>query len=79
MVKNTTLALERKALVLVLLNSCSIFNRTKFKNVVKNIHNRYRLQVGFKNKARLGSASPFKDHILIDLTFGAVHNEVAII
>ena len=56
-VKQTTLTVEKKPLVLVLpyLGSISLQTRTKLKKSFKNILNCRKLQIVFKNKARLGS------------------------
>ena len=56
-VKETTQTVEKKPLVLVLpyLGSISLQTRTKLKKSFKNILNCRKLQIVFKNKARLGS------------------------
>ena len=56
-VKETTLTVEKKPLVLVLpyLGSISLQTRTKLKKSLKNILNCCKLQIVFKNKIRLGN------------------------
>ena len=56
-VKQTTLTVEKKPLVLVFsyLASISLQTRTKLKKSLKNILNCCNLQMVFKNKTRLGS------------------------
>ena len=60
-VKETTLTVEKKPLVLVLpyLGSISLQTRTKLKNSLKNILNCCKLQITFKNKTRLGNKDLF--------------------
>ena len=55
-VKETTLTVEKKPLVLVLpyLGSILLQTRTKLKKSLKNILNCCKLQIVFKNKTRLG-------------------------
>ena len=74
-VKETTLVVEKKPLVLVLLylGSVSLQTRTKLKKSLKNILNCYKLQIMFKNKTRLGNDFHFKDPIPKDLTSGVVY------
>ena len=74
-VKETTLTVEKKPLVLVLpcLDSISLQTRTKLKNSLKNILNCCTLQIVFKNKTRLGNNFHFKDRIHKDLTSGVVY------
>ena len=57
LVKQTTLTVEKKSLVLVFpyLASVSLQTRTKLKKSLKNILNCCNLQIVFKNKTRLGS------------------------
>ena len=74
-VKETTLTVEKKSLVLVLpyLGSISLQTRTKLKKSLKNILNCCKLQIVFKNKTRLGNNFHFKDQIPKDLTSGVVY------
>ena len=74
-VKETTLTVEKKPLVLVLpyLGSISLQTRTKLKKSLKNILNCCKLQIVFKNKTRLGNKFHFKDQIPKDLTSGVVY------
>ena len=74
-VKETTLTVEKKPLVLVLpyLGSISLQTRTKLKKSLKNILNCCKLQIVFKNKTRLGNNFHFKDRIPKDLTSGVVY------
>ena len=74
-VKETTLTVEKKPLVLFLLYSglISLQTRTKLKKSLKNILNRCKVQIVFKNKSRLGNNFNFKDRILNYLTSGAVY------
>ena len=74
-VKETTLTVEKKALVLVLpyLGSTSLQTRTKLKKSLKHILNCYKLQIVVKNKTRLGNNFHFKDQIPKDLTSGVVY------
>ena len=74
-VKETTLAIEKKPLVLVLpyLGSISLQTRTKLKNSFKNILNCCKLQIVFKNKTRLGNNFHFKDRIPKDITSAVVY------
>ena len=73
-VKETTLTVEKKSLVLVLpyLGSISLQTRTKLKKSLKNILNCCKLQIVFKNKTRLGNNFHFQDQIPKDLTSGVV-------
>ena len=72
-VKQATLTVEKKPLVLVLpyLGSISLQTRTKLKKSLKN--NCCKLQIVSKNKTRLGNNFHFKERIPKDLTSGAVH------
>ena len=56
-VKETTLTIEKKPLVLVLpyLGPISLQTRTKLKKSLKNILNYCKLQIVFKNKTRLAT------------------------
>ena len=56
-VKETTLTIEKKSLVLVLpyLGPISLQTRTKLKKSLKNILNYCKLQIVFKNKTRLAT------------------------
>ena len=74
-VKQTTLTVEKKPLVLVLpyLGSISLQTRTKLKKSLKNILNCRKLQIVFKIKTRLGSNFYFQDQIPKDLTSGVVY------
>ena len=71
-VKETTLTVEKKPLVLVLpyLGSISLQTRTNLKKSLKNILNCCKLQIVFKKKARLSNNFHFKDQIPKDLTSG---------
>ena len=53
-VKETTLPVEKKPLVVVLpyLGSISLQSRTKLKKSLKNILNFYKLQIVFKNETK---------------------------
>ena len=74
-VKETTLTVEKKSLVLVLpyLGSISLQTRTKLRKSLKNILNCSKLQIMLKNKTRLGNNFHFKDQIPKDLTSGVVY------
>ena len=74
-VKETTLTVEKKPLVLVLqsLGSISLQTRTKLKKSFKNIFDYCKLQIVFKNKTRLVDIFHFKDQIPNDLTSGVVY------
>ena len=74
-VKETTLTVEKKPLVLVLpyLGSISLQTRTKLKKSLKNILNCSKLQIVFKNKSTLGNKFYFKDQIPKDLISGVVY------
>ena len=74
-VKETTLTVEKKSLVLVLpyLASISLQTTTKLKKSSKNILNCCKLQIVFKNKTRLGNNFHFKDQIPKNLTSGFVY------
>ena len=73
-VKETTLTVEKKSLVLALpyLGSISLQTRAKLKKPLRNILNCCKLQIAFKNKTRLGNNFHFKDQIPKDLTVGVV-------
>ena len=62
-VKETSLTVEKKPLVLVLpdLGSVSLQTRTKLKKSLKNVLNCCNLQIEFKNKTRLGNNFHFKE------------------
>ena len=72
-VKETTLKIEKKSLVLVLpyLGSISLQTRTKLKKLLKNILNCCKLQIVYKN--RLGNKFHFKDQSTKYLTSGVVY------
>ena len=74
-VKETTLRVEKKLLVVVppYLGSISLQARTKLKKSLKNILNCCKLQIAFKNKTRLDNNFHFKDQIPKDLTSGVVY------
>ena len=74
-VKETTLTVEKKPLVLVLpyLGSISLQAMTKLKKLSKNVFNCCKFQIVFKNKTRLGNNFHFKDQIPKDLTSGVVY------
>ena len=74
-VKETTLTIEKKSLVLVLpfLGSISLQTKTKLKKSLTNILNCCTLQIVFKNKTRFGNNFHFKDQITKDLTSGVVY------
>ena len=71
-VKETTLTVEKKPLVLVLpyLGSISLQTRTKLKKSMKNVLNCCKL---FKNKTRWGNNFHFKDQIPKDITSGVIY------
>ena len=71
-VKETTLTVAKKSLVLVLpcLGSISLQTRTKLKKSWKSILNCCKLRIAFKNKTRLGNNFHFKGRIPKDLTSG---------
>ena len=73
-VKETTLTVEKKPLLLVLpyLGLISLQTRTKLMKSLKNILNCCKLQIVFKNKARLGNNFHFKNRIPKDFTSGFV-------
>ena len=73
-VKETTLTVGKKPLVLVLLylGSVSLQTRTKLKKSLKNILNYCKLHIVFKNKTRLDNFY-FKDQIPKDLLSGVVY------
>ena len=74
-VKETTLAVEKKPLVLV--HPCfgliSLQTKAKLKKSSKNILNCCKMQIMFKNKTRLGNNFHFKDRIPKDPTSIAVY------
>ena len=74
-VKETTLIVEKKPLVLVLpyIGSISLQIRTKLKTSLKNILNCCKLQIVFKNMTRLGNNFHLKYRISKDLTSGVVY------
>ena len=74
-VKETTLTVKKKSLVLVYAYLGSIFlqTRTKLKKSLKYILNFCQLQIVFKNKTRLGSNFHFKDRISEDLSSDIVY------
>ena len=74
-VKEITLTVEKKHLVLVLpyFGSISLQTRTKLDKSLKNILNCCKLQIVFKNKTRLGNNFHFKDQIPRDFTSGVVY------
>ena len=74
-VKETTLSVEKKPLVLFLLylGSVSLQTRTKLKKSFKIILNCCNLQRVFRNKIRLGNKFHFQDGTPEDLTSGAVY------
>ena len=72
-VQETTSAVEKKPLVLLLPCSISLQTRTKFKKSLKNIFNCCKLQITFKNRTRLGNNFHFKDRIPKNLTTGVVY------
>ena len=74
-VKETTLTVEKKPLVLVLpyLGSISLQTRTKLKKSLKNILNCCKLLIVFKNDTRSGNNFHFKNQIPKGLTSGVVY------
>ena len=74
-VKETTLTVEKKTLVLVLpyLGSISLLTKNKLKKALKNILNCSKMQTVFKNKTRLYNNFHFKDQISKYLTSGVVY------
>ena len=74
-VKETTLTVAKKPLVLVLpyLSSVSLQTRNKLKKSLKNIFNCCKLQMLFENKTILGNNFYFKDWISKDLTSGVIY------
>ena len=74
-VKETTLTVEKKALVLVLpyLGSISLQTINRLKKSLKNILNCSKLQLVSQNKTILGSNFHFKDWIPNYLTFGIIY------
>ena len=74
-VREATLTVEKKPLVLVLsyLGSISLQTRTKLKKSLKNILNCCKLQIVLKNKTRLDNNFHFKDQILKGVTSGVVY------
>ena len=69
-VKETTLTVEKKPLVLAVPYLGSISLQTNLKKSLKNILNCCKLQIVLKNKTRLGNNFHFKDQIPKDLTSG---------
>ena len=74
-VKETTLTVEKKSLVLVLpyLGSISLQTSTKLKRSLKNILNCCKLKIVFKNKTRLDNNFHLKNQIPKDLISGVVY------
>ena len=74
-VKETSLTVEKKPLVLVLLylDSMSLQTRNKLKKSLKNMLNYCKLQIVLTNKTRLDNNFYFKDQIPKDLTSGVVY------
>ena len=74
-VKETTLTVGKKHLVLVLpyFGSISLQFRTKLNKSLKNILNCCELQIGLNKKTRLGSNFHFKDQIPKDLASGVIY------
>ena len=72
-VKETTLTVEKKPLVLLLpyLDSISLQTRTKLNKSLKNI-NYYKLHIMFKNTTRLDNFH-FKDQISNNPTYGIIY------
>ena len=73
--KETTLTVEQKPLVLVLLylELISLQPRIKLKKSLKNILNCCKLQIMIKYKTRIGKSFHFKDRIPNYLTSGVVY------
>ena len=73
--KETTLTVEKKALVLVLpfLRSIPLQTSTKLKKSLKNVLICCKLLIVFTNKIRLGNNFHFKDQNSKDLSPGVVH------
>ena len=71
-VKETTVTVQNKSLVLVLpyLRSMFLQTKTKLKKSLKNILNCWKLQIVFKNKTKFSNNFHFKDQIPKDLTSG---------
>ena len=71
-VKETTVTVQNKSLVLVLpyLRSMFLETKTKLKKSLKNILNCWKLQIVFKNKTKFSNNFHFKDQIPKDLTSG---------
>ena len=74
-VKETTLTVEKKSLVLVIpyLGSISLQARNKLKNSLKDILNCCKLQIVFSKKTRLGNNFHLKYRIPKDLTSGIIY------
>ena len=74
-VKETTVTVEKKSLVLVLPyhGSISLQNRAKLKKSLKSIRNCSKMRIVFQNKTRLVNNFYFKDQIPKDLTSGVVY------
>ena len=74
-VKETTLTVEKKPLLLVLLylGSISLQTRTKLEKSLKNILKCCKLKILFKSKTRLGNNFHFELQIANDLTSGVVY------
>ena len=74
-VKETTLTVEMKSLILVLpyLVSISLQTRIKQKKSLKNILNCCKVQIVSKNQTRLDKNFNFKDWVPKDLTSGVVY------
>ena len=74
-VKETTLTVEKKLLVLVLpyLGSISLETRNNLQKSLKYILIVCKLQIVFKSKTRLGNGFHFQDWIPKDLTSGVVY------
>ena len=74
-VKDTTLTVGKKPLVLVLpyLGTIHLQTRTKLKKPTKIILYCFKLQIVFKTKTKLGNNFYFKDRIPKELTSGVVY------
>ena len=75
-VKETTLTIEKKPLVLVVpyLPSISLEARTKLKKSLKSIFKYCKVQILFKNRTILGNNFYFKNRIPNNLTSGVAYN-----
>ena len=73
-VKETTLTFEKKphALVVPYLGLISLQTRTKLKKPLKKLFNWCKLQIAFKNEARLGNNFHLKNFIHNDLNSGVL-------